>query len=76
MLNFLTISTIAFSILSTLTVNAQEAKKSEQDACERDVLRLCRKVIDQGDFAILACLKEKRARISGVCDKVLKTHGQ
>ena len=52
------------------------ATKSEEDACERDVVRLCRRVINQGDFTILACLKEKRGRISRACDKVLKSHGQ
>ena len=55
---------------------AHDATKSEEDACERDVMRLCRKVMNQGDLTILACLKEKRARISRACDKVLKSHGQ
>ena len=52
------------------------ATKGEEDACERDVMRLCRRVINEGEFTILACLKEKRARISRACDKVLKSHGQ
>lgn len=56
--------------------HASAATKSEEDACEPDVMRLCRKLINQGDFTILACLKEKRARISRACDKVLKNHGQ
>jgi len=48
----------------------------EQKACTRDVQRFCRQVIDQGDFTILACLKENRSKISGPCDQVLKNHGQ
>jgi len=48
----------------------------EQAACNRDVQRHCRKVIDQGDFVVLACLKENRTKISAACDQVLKTHGQ
>jgi hypothetical protein len=52
------------------------ATKSEEDACERDVMRLCHKLVNQGDLAILGCLKERRARISRACDKVLKDHGQ
>ena len=52
------------------------ATKSEEDACERDVMRLCRKLVNQGDLAILGCLKERRARIGRACDKVLKDHGQ
>ena len=35
----------------------------EQKACTRDVQRHCRAVIDQGDFAILACLQQNRAKI-------------
>ncbi len=48
----------------------------EQKACTRDVEKHCRAVIDQGDFTILACLKENRAKISEGCNLVLKTHGQ
>ena len=48
----------------------------EQRACTRDVQRHCRSVIDQGDFTVLACLKENRAKISAACDRVLRTHGQ
>ena len=48
----------------------------EQAACTRDVERYCRPVIDQGDFTILACLKEHRSKISAACDQVLKSNGQ
>jgi len=48
----------------------------EQKACARDVQRLCRPVIDQGDFTILACLQQNRPKLSEACDKVLKDHGQ
>jgi hypothetical protein len=48
----------------------------EQKACTRDVQKFCRPVIDQGDFTILACLKENRSKISPACDQVLKNNGQ
>ena len=48
----------------------------EQKACTRDVQKFCRPVIDQGDFTILACLKENRSKISAACDQVLKNNGQ
>jgi hypothetical protein len=73
---------LALTLLSlSTTVFAQaQAQRSgtpeEQKACTRDVQRHCRHVIDQGDFTILACLKENRAKISEACDQVLKTHGQ
>lgn len=48
----------------------------EQKACTRDVQRFCRPVIDQGDFTILACLKENRPKLTAECDQVLKSHNQ
>ena len=68
-LTSLAVSTAAF---------AQDGRGTpeEQKACTRDVQKHCRAVIDQGDFTILACLKENRAKISTACDQVLKSHGQ
>jgi hypothetical protein len=48
----------------------------EQAACSRDVQRFCRPVIDQGDFTILACLQQHRAKLTKACNQVLKNHGQ
>ena len=47
-----------------------------QDACARDVTRHCRAVMNNGDGAVLACLKQNRSRLSKACDKVLTDHGQ
>lgn len=55
---------------------AQRGTPEEQKACTRDVQKFCRPVIDQGDFTILACLKEHRSKISTACDQVLKSNGQ
>jgi hypothetical protein len=49
---------------------------AEQKACSRDVQKLCRTVMDQGDLVILSCLKENRAKISKPCNEVLVSHGQ
>jgi hypothetical protein len=40
------------------------------------VQRFCRKLMDQGDFTILACLKENRPKLSVACRDVLVSHGQ
>jgi hypothetical protein len=45
-------------------------------ACTRDVSRHCRAVMNDGDQAVLACLKQNRARLSKACDKVLTDNGQ
>ena len=44
--------------------------------CGRDVARHCRAVINDGNDAVLACLKQNRARLSKVCAKVLTDNGQ
>ncbi len=71
---------LTLATLSVTTAAAVEPTRSgtpeEQKACTRDVQRFCRPVIDQGDFTILACLKENRPKISAECDHVLKDHGQ
>jgi hypothetical protein len=32
--------------------------------------------MDQGDFVILACLKENRPKLTKACNQVLLNHGQ
>ena len=75
-------SLLALTLLS-ISVSSQAAfaqqrggTADEQKACTRDVQKHCRAVIDQGDFTILACLKENRPKISQACDQVLKNHNQ
>jgi hypothetical protein len=48
----------------------------EQKACSRDVSRFCRSLMDQGDFTILACLQQNRAKLTAACRQVLTNHGQ
>ena len=55
---------------------ARSGTPEEQAACSRDVQRFCRPVIDQGDFTILACLQQHRAKLTKACDRVLKNNGQ
>jgi Cysteine rich repeat len=58
-------------------VSAASAQSSRPDpGCARDVARHCRAVMNDGDTAILSCLKENRAKISKTCEKVLVDHGQ
>ena len=46
------------------------------DACARDVSRFCRKVMNDGDQVVLACLKEHRSRLSKACQQTLTDNGQ
>ena len=73
---FLALTLLSLSLSTEAFAQQGRGTADEQKACTRDVQRLCRSVIDQGDFTVLACLKENRAKISAACDQVLKTHGQ
>jgi hypothetical protein len=55
---------------------APSRSDQEQKACTSDVQRFCRKLMDHGDFTILACLKENRPKLSIACREVLVSHGQ
>ena len=73
---FLAVALLSISVSTSATAQQRSGTPDEQKACARDVQRFCRPVIDQGDFTILACLKEHRPKISQACDQVLKNHGQ
>ena len=74
---FLALSLLSIAVSSdAFAQQARSGTPEEQKACNRDVQKFCRPVIDQGDFTILACLKEHRTKISAACDQVLKNNGQ
>jgi hypothetical protein len=62
--------------LSTESFAQHAGTDQDEKACTRDVQRLCRKLMDQGDFVVLACLKENRTRLHPTCRDVLIRHGQ
>ena len=71
---FLTL--ILLSVPVSTGALAHSGTDQEQQACTHDVQRFCRKLMDQGDFTILACLKENRPKLSPACRYVLVSHGQ
>ena len=75
---FLALTLLSISVSSGAFAQQQSRSGTpeEQKACNRDVQKFCRPVIDQGDFTILACLQQNRPKISSACDQVLKSHGQ
>jgi hypothetical protein len=75
---FLALSLLSVSLSTAAWAEepARSGTPEEQKACTRDVQKYCRPVMDQGDFTVLACLKENRAKISEACNSVLKNHGQ
>ena len=73
---FFALSLVSISFSSGAMAQQRSGTPEEQKACTRDVERFCRSVMDQGDFTVLACLKDNRAKISKACDQVLKNHNQ
>ncbi len=65
-----------FIIPLLMFASGASAQQLGQDACARDVTRFCRAVMNNGDGAVLACLKQHRTRLSKACDKMLTDHGQ
>jgi len=68
----LSIVVVALQALLLPRASAQQ----HQDACARDVTRLCRGLMNADDMTVLACLKQHRSRLSRACDKVLTDNGQ
>jgi hypothetical protein len=61
---------------ASMSALAHSGTDAEEKACTRDVQRFCRKLMDQGDLTMLACLKENRPKLSPACRYVLVSHGQ
>ncbi|MDB5607823.1 MAG: hypothetical protein JWP25_4723 [Bradyrhizobium sp.] len=61
---------------ASVSALAHSGTDQDEKACTRDVQRFCRKLMDQGDLTILACLKENRPKLSPACRYVLVSHGQ
>ena len=63
-------------VLAFVSIASGASAQQGHDACARDVSRFCRAVMNDGDSAVLACLKQHRARLSRACEKVLTENGQ
>jgi hypothetical protein len=72
----LLLSASTAAISTSASAQQRSGTPQEQEACSRDVSRFCRKLMDQGDFTILACLKENRPKLTKACNQVLLSHGQ
>ena len=67
---------VALFALAFVVIASGASAQQGHDACARDVSRFCRAVMNDGDSAVLACLKQHRARLSKACEKVLADNGQ
>ncbi len=69
----LALMSIAALPVSIAPAAAQDATRNAQEkACSRDVSRHCRKVMNDGDFAIQQCLLQNREKLSPTCRKMVE----
>jgi hypothetical protein len=56
---------------------AQQSDRERGDrACRTDAVKLCKKVLDQGDFAVLGCFQQNSKRLTKSCRTFLVEMGQ
>jgi hypothetical protein len=73
---FFALALLSASVSTGAIAQQRSGTPDEQKACSRDVSRFCRAVMDQGDFTVLACLQQNRAKLTKPCSQVLTNHGQ
>lgn len=66
------------TLCATMAQSQAQAQHGMQDPgpCRRDAARLCRKALDQGDAAVLTCLKDNAANLSKRCHGILTRAGK
>ena len=70
---FLALTLLAVSASTGAIAQQQRSgTPDEQKACSRDVSRFCRRLMDQGDFVILACLQQNRDKLRPACQRVIE----
>ncbi len=72
----LIVLTAVFAAGAATAQDRTQDRAQGENACGRDASRVCKKVINDGDMAVLNCLKENRARLRPVCIKHLQANGQ
>ena len=63
-------------IIPLVLVASAASAQQGHDACARDVARVCRAHMNDGDQVVLACLQQNRSRISRACAKTMADHGR
>jgi hypothetical protein len=68
---------VAFSLAAMMPLSAlaqDDIRREGERACGSDHRRLCKKV--QGDMAVLGCMQQAKAKLTGKCKKFLASIGQ
>jgi hypothetical protein len=76
MTKYLSVAASLLLLVSNAAFAQHGGTEPEQRACASNVQRYCRPILNEGDFAVLACLQQHRENLSAACKKVLIDHGQ
>lgn len=77
MLKAVLAAALMLSLATAASAQQQQGDRERGDrVCRSDATRLCRSVLGQGDFAILACFQENARRLSRPCRSFLQEMGQ
>jgi hypothetical protein len=76
MLKYLFVASGLSLFVSSVAMAQYIGTQQERRACAGNVHRYCRPMLDQGDFAVLACLQQHRDKLTASCKRVLTNHGQ
>jgi len=60
--------------VSAAFAQGHQGTQQEQQACQRDASRFCRKDLGN-DGAVQQCLQQNRTRLSASCNRVFQSHG-
>lgn len=64
------------SLAPSLGFAQADSRERGERACGGDARRLCRKVLGDGDGAVLNCLQTNERKLSAACRKMLEDNGQ
>jgi len=67
---------LLISLVPSLSFAQGDNRAAGEKACGKDASRLCRKVINDGDNAVLQCLQDNHKKLSTACRKFLEDNGQ
>ena len=70
---------LMFAVTASSPGYAQQFESMREQGdrlCRNDATRLCRPVLNQGDFAILGCFQANATKLSRGCRQFLQEQGQ
>lgn len=75
-LSLFTAIVLSTSVFASAALAQDDIRKRGDKACGGDSRRMCTKVFQGGDMAVLGCLQQNKVRLSRTCHRFLTGIGQ